>query len=194
MRYIKPKRNVPEELVNENIHFHQVLVIDQDGRQLGVMLRREALQKAYDENLDLYCVAPNANPPVCKILDFGKYHFNEQKKAKEAKKKQTITEIKPMRLSPVIDQHDFDTKLKQARGWIEDGQKVKIDMRFRGRMITRQEVGRAVMNKFIEQMSDVAQVEKAPSMEGNTMSVVLSPKKKGRQQEETKNESQSEKA
>ncbi len=194
MRYIKPKRNVPEELVNENIHFHQVLVIDQDGRQLGVMLRREALQKAYDENLDLYCVAPNANPPVCKILDFGKYHFNEQKKAKEAKKKQTITEIKPMRLPPVIDQHDFDTKLKQARGWIEDGQKVKIDMRFRGRMITRQEVGRAVMNKFIEQMSDVAQVEKAPSMEGNTMSVVLSPKKKGRQQEETKNESQSEKA
>ena len=194
LRYIKPKRNVPEELVNENIHFHQVLVIDQDGRQLGVMLRREALQKAYDENLDLYCVAPNANPPVCKILDFGKYHFNEQKKAKEAKKKQTITEIKPMRLSPVIDQHDFDTKLKQARGWIEDGQKVKIDMRFRGRMITRQEVGRAVMNKFIEQMSDVAQVEKAPSMEGNTMSVVLSPKKKGRQQEETKNESQSEKA
>ncbi len=109
MRYIKPKRNVPEELVNENIHFHQVLVIDQDGRQLGVMLRREALQKAYDENLDLYCVAPNANPPVCKILDFGKYHFNEQKKAKEAKKKQTITEIKPMRLPPVIDQHDFDT-------------------------------------------------------------------------------------
>ena len=111
-------------------------------------------------------------------MDYGKYHFNEQKKAREAKKKQHTTEIKPLRLSPVIDQHDFDTKLKQARKWTEDGQKVKIDMRFRGRMITRKEVGEQIMNKFIEQMADCAVVEKAPNMEGNTMSVVLSPKKK----------------
>ena len=178
MHYNKPKRNVPEELVNENIHFHEVLVIGPTGEQLGVMMRREAIEKAYEMNLDLYCVAPNAQPPVCKIMDYGKYHFNEQKKAREAKKKQHTTEIKPLRLSPVIDQHDFDTKLKQARKWTQDGQKVKIDMRFRGRMITRKEVGEQIMNKFIEQMADCAVVEKAPNMEGNTMSVVLSPKKK----------------
>ncbi|MBQ6223348.1 MAG: translation initiation factor IF-3 [Solobacterium sp.] len=178
LHYNKPKRNVPEELVNENIHFHEVLVIGPAGEQLGVMMRREAIEKAYEMNLDLYCVAPNAQPPVCKIMDYGKYHFNEQKKAREAKKKQHTTEIKPLRLSPVIDQHDFDTKLKQARKWTEDGQKVKIDMRFRGRMITRKEVGEQIMNKFIEQMADCAVVEKAPNMEGNTMSVVLSPKKK----------------
>lgn len=178
MQYIKPKRNVPEELVNENIPFKEVLVIGPDGEQLGTMLRREALEKASEMDLDLFCVAPNAQPPVCKILDYGKYHFAEQKKAREAKKKQHVTEIKPLRLSPVIDQHDFDTKLKQARKWAEDGQKVKVDMRFRGRMITRKEVGEQVMNKFIEQISDIATVDKAPSMEGNTMSVVLSPKNK----------------
>ncbi|MEE3486581.1 MAG: translation initiation factor IF-3 [Bulleidia sp.] len=177
LRYIKPKRNVPEELVNENIHFREVLVIGPEGEQLGTMMRREAIQAARDMGLDLYCVAPNAQPPVCKILDFGKYHFNEQKKAREAKKKQHVTEVKPLRLSPVIDQHDFDTKLAHAKEWIEDGQKVRIDMKFRGRMITRKEVGEAVMNKFIEQISDIAQVDKKPSMEGNTMSVVLSPRK-----------------
>ena len=178
LKYIKPKRNVPEELVNENIKFHEVLVIGQEGEQLGVMDRRRAIQTAQDMGLDLYCVAPNAKPPVCKILDFGRYHFNEQKKAREAKKKQHTTEIKPLRLSPVIDQHDFDTKLKQARKWMEEGQKVKIDMRFRGRMITRKEVGEAVMKKFIEQISDIAVVDKQPNMDGNTMSVVLSPRKK----------------
>ena len=178
LHYVKPKRNVPEELVNENIRFHEVLVIGQNGEQLGVMMRREALQLAYDQNLDLYCVAPNAQPPVCKILDYGKFHFSEQKKAREAKKKQHVTEIKPLRLSPVIDQHDFDTKLKQARKWLETGQKVKADMRFRGRMITRKEVGEQIMNKFMEELSDIAVIEKAPKLEGNTMSVVLSPRKK----------------
>lgn len=178
MQYIKPKRNVPEELVNENIHFREVLVIGPEGQQLGTMMRREALEKAYDLGLDLYCVAPNAKPPVCKILDYGKFHFNEQKKARESKKKQQVTEVKPLRISPVIDQHDFETKLKQGRGWLEAGQKVKLDMRFRGRMITRKEVGELVMKKFIEASADIAVVDKQPSMEGNTMSVVLSPKKK----------------
>lgn len=176
MRYIRPKRSVPEDLVNENIRFKEVLVIGPNGEQLGTMMRREAIQKAYDMDLDLYCVAPKAKPPVCKILDYGKHKFNEQKKAREAKKKQHVTEVKPMRLSPVIDQHDFQTKVKQASKWLEDGQKVKLDMRFRGRMITRKEVGRKVMDDFIEALSDVAQVDKKPSMEGNTMSVVISPK------------------
>ena len=175
---LNTKRNkINDDLVNENIHFHEVLVIGPEGEQLGTMMRREAIEKAYEYGLDLMCVAPQGKPPVCKIIDYGKYRFNEQKKAREAKKKQHVTELKPLRLSPVIDEHDFETKLNQARKWAEDGQKVKIDMRFRGRMITRQDVGREVINRFLSKMADIAVVEKNPSMEGNTLSVVLSPKK-----------------
>lgn len=141
-------------------------------------MRREALDIAYNQELDLLCVAPNAVPPVCKVLDYGRYRFEQQKKAKEAKKKQHVTEVKPLRLSPVIDKHDFDTKMRHARSWIEDGMKVKVDMRFRGRLITRLEVGKKIMNSFIEEISDIANVEKRPSLEGNTMSTVLAPKKK----------------
>lgn len=167
-----------DELVNENIRFKEVLVIGPEGEQLGVMMRREALEKAFDYEMDLFCVAPNGNPPVCKIMDYGRYRFELQKKNKEAKKKQHVTELKTIRLSPVIDIGDFNTKLRHAIDWVQDGMKVKVDMRFRGRMITRQVVGKEVMNQFIEQISEFASVEKAPSMEGNTMSVVLSPKKK----------------
>ena len=167
-----------DDFVNENIRFKEVLVIGPSGEQLGVLLRREALEKAYEQDLDLLCVAPNAVPPVCKILDYGKYRFEQQKKAKEAKKNQHVTEVKPLRLSPVIDTHDFDTKVKQARGWLENGMKVKDDMRFRGRMITRQDVGREIMNNFITTLSDVSNVEKQPKLEGNILSVVISPKKK----------------
>ncbi len=176
--YNTKKNKGPTDLVNEDIRFREVLVIGPDGEQLGVMMRREALEKAYDMDLDLLCVAPNAKTPVCKILDYGKYHFEAQKKAREAKKKQHVTEIKSLRVSPVIDQHDFDTKVSRAREWIEDGQKVRIDMRFRGRMITRQEVGKEVINKFTEAISDIAVTDKAPALEGNTMSVVYSPRKK----------------
>ena len=167
-----------EDLVNENIRFKEVLVIDQNGNQLGILSRNEALDRAYDANLDLLCVAPNGNPPVCKFIDYGRYRFEQQKKTRESKKNQHVTEIKPIRVSPVIDQHDFDTKLKQARKWLEEGIKVKVDMRFRGRMMTRQEVGKTVMNNFVEATADIAGVEKQPSLEGNIMSVVLSPKKK----------------
>lgn len=142
------------------------------------MSRFDALNKAYDQELDLLCVAPNAQPPVCKILDYGRYRFEAQKKAKEAKKNQHNTELKPLRLSPVIDVNDFNTKFKQAKGWIESGMKVKVDMRFRGRMMTRQEVGLKVMNDFISQLSDIANVDKQPKLEGNIMSCVLMPKKK----------------
>lgn len=176
--FISKKVMTNDDLVNENIRFKEVLVIGPKGEQLGVMMRREALEKAYDYELDLLCVAPNGNPPVCKIVDYGRYRFEAQKKAKEAKRNQHVIEVKPMRLSPVIDTHDFETKLRQARNWVEDGMKVKIDMRFRGRLITRLEVGKKVMNSFVEQMSDIASVEKAPALEGNTMSVVLTPKKK----------------
>ena len=154
------------------------MVIGPEGEQLGVLLRREALAKAEEYELDLLCVSPGSNPPVCKILDYGRYRFEAQKKAKEAKKNQHTNEIKPLRLSPVIDDHDFETKLKQARKWLESGMKVKIDMRFRGRLITRQEVGKKVLNDFIEKTSDLSSVEKNPKLEGNTLSCVLSPKKK----------------
>ena len=170
--------NVNDDLVNEKIRFKEVMVIDKDGTKLGIKLRREALDIAYNQELDLLCVAPNATPPVCKVLDYGRYRFEQQKKAKEAKKKQHVTEIKPLRLSPVIDKHDFDTKMRHARSWIEDGMKVKVDMRFRGRLITRLEVGKKIMNSFIEEIADIANVEKRPSLEGNTMSAVLAPKKK----------------
>ena len=172
--------NVNDDLVNEKIRFKEVLVIGPTGQQLGVKTRLEALEIAYSQNLDLLCVSPNSNPPVCKILNYGKYHFEQQKKAKEAKKKQHVTEVKPLRLSPVIDTHDFETKLRQARKWAEDGMKVKIDMRFRGRMMTRVEVGTKIMDEFVEAMSDVANVERKPKLEGNTMSCVLTPKKAGK--------------
>jgi len=172
-------RRKNDDLVNDNIHFKEVLVIGPQGEQLGTMLRREALDAAYDYDLDLYCVAPNAQPPVCKIMDYEKYRFEQQKKAREAKKKQQVTEVKPLRLSPVIDKHDFDTKLKQASKWLESGKKVKVDMRFRGRLITRQEVGMKTMDEFCESLAELGTVEKKPALEGRIMSCVIAPKKKG---------------
>lgn len=173
----KNRRPEINDMVNEDIYFKEVLVIGTDGQQLGVLSRKDALNAAYDQDLDLLCVAPNAQPPVCKIIDYGRYRFEEQKKQREAKKNQHVTEVKALRVSPVIDQHDFDTKLKRSREWIMDGQKVRIDMRFRGRMMTRQEIGKQILDKFTEQISDIADVSKAATMEGNTMSVVYSPKK-----------------
>lgn len=187
----KNRRKEPNDMVNDDIRFKEVLVIGVGGEQLGVMSSQEALEKAQEAELDLLCVAPNAKTPVCKIIDYGRYRFEEQKKARDAKKKQHTTEIKALRVSPVIDQHDFDTKLKRAREWIEGNQKVRIDMRFRGRMITRQEVGKEVIAKFTDGISDIAEVSKTPSMEGNTMSVVYSPKKGNKVE---KNESKSEEA
>ena len=177
VKFNKNRHKEPTDIVNEAIRDREVLVIGSDGTQLGVMSRRDALQKAYDEDLDLLCVAPNAQPPVCKIIDYGRYRFEQQKTEREAKKNQQTAEMKSLRVSPVIDQHDFDTKVKRAKEWLSDGQKVKIDMRFRGRMITRQEVGKQVLDKFTEQVSDVADVTKPPMLEGNTMSVTFSPKK-----------------
>ncbi len=170
--------NVNNDLFNEKIPFKEVLVIDANGKQLGVMSRKDALNLASRQNLDLLCVAPKAKPPVCKVLDYGRYHFEQQKKAKEAKRKQHVVEMKSLRLSPVVDTHDFDTKVRHAQKWIESGMKVKVDMRFRGRLITRQEVGRKIMNDFIDALTEVATVEKKPQLEGNTMSVTLAPKKK----------------
>lgn len=172
------KRLVQGDLVNEDIRFKEVLVIGAQGEQLGILTRREALDRASDANLDLLCVSPNGNPPVCKILDYGRYRYEQQKRTREAKKNQAVTQIKPLRLSPVIEEHDFNTKLRHARSWLDEGIKVKVDMRFRGRLITRLEVGKKTMNAFIEACNDLGSVEKTPKLEGNTMSCVISPIKK----------------
>lgn len=154
------------------------MVIGPNGEQYGVMSRNEALDKAEEVNLDLFCVSPGANPPVCKILDYGRHRYEQQKRAREAKKNQHVTQIKSLRLSPVIEEHDFNTKLRHARKWLEEGSKVKIDMRFRGRLITRVEVGKKTMNQFLDETKDLGSAEKRPKLEGNTMSVVISPAKK----------------
>ncbi len=172
------RRNMPGDLVNESIRFREVLVIAPDGESLGVMSRSQALDAAYDYELDLVCVAPKAKPPVCRVMDYGKYRFEQQKKAKEAKRNQHVTEVKGVRLSPVIDSNDFNTKVRQAKGWLEDGNRVKVDMRFRGRMMTRQDVGKKVMDDFIDELSEVGTVDKRPKLEGNTMSCTITPIKK----------------
>lgn len=174
IRKVAPN-NVNTDIVNEKVRFKEVMVIDNDGNKLGVMSSKDALEKAYSEDLDLLCVAPKAQPPVCKILDYGKWRFENQKKAKEAKKKQAVVEMKALRLPPNIDKGDFDTKMRHARKFIEHGNKVKLDMRFRGRLITRVDVGKVAMNKFIEEIADIAVVEAKPKLEGNTMSCVLAP-------------------
>lgn len=171
VKVISNKKN--EDLVNDLIRFKEMMVIGPAGEQLGILMRREALAKAEEFDLDLLCVAPNAQPPVCKILDYGRYRFEASKKAKEAKKKQHVTEVKPLRLSPVIDVGDFETKLSQAKKWLLSGKKVRIDMRFRGRLITRVEVGNKTMNEFINRLSDISVVESAPKLEGNSMSATL---------------------
>lgn len=177
MKYISNRRN-QGDLVNERIRFKEVLVIGPEGEQLGILTRDEALTRAESYELDLLCVSPNANPPVCKILDYGRYRYEQQKRAREAKKRQHVTQVKSLRLSPVIEEHDFNTKLRHARKWLESGHKVKVDMRFRGRMMTRVEVGRKTMDQFIEDTKDLGSAENRPKLEGNTMSVTISPVKK----------------
>lgn len=130
------------------------------------------------KNLDLVCVAPQAKPPVCKIIDYGKYRFEAQKKAKEAKKNQKIQDTKEIRLSQVIDKHDIDTKLKNARKFIEKGDKLKVSMRFRGRQMAHTDLGMAVMKQFLEGIEDIVVVEKQPKLEGNNLFMYLAPKKK----------------
>lgn len=153
-------------------------MIDDTGEQVGVISTSDALERAVQKSLDLVCVAPKGNPPVCKIIDYGKYRFEAQKKAKEAKKNQKIQDTKEVRISPVIDEHDLDTKLKNARKFIDKGDKVKVSMRFRGRQMAHTSIGMAVMKKFISGIEDVALVEKQPKLEGNNMFMFIAPKKK----------------
>ncbi|MBA1434622.1 translation initiation factor IF-3 [Bombilactobacillus bombi] len=162
-------------IVNEKIRAREVRVISVGGEQLGVKSKSEALRLAEQAHLDLVVVSPNAKPPVARIMDYGKYRFELQKKDREARKKQKIVSIKEVRLSPTIEQNDFDTKLKNARKFLEKGAKVKVSIRFRGRAITHKEIGRDVLEKMAAATKDVATVITHPKMDGRSMFLMLAP-------------------
>ena len=142
------------------------------------MSSKEAYNIAVQHDLDLLCVAPNANPPVCKIINYGKYRFEQQKKARESKKKQHVVELKEVQLTPQIGDHDLETKSKAARKFLLDGNKVKVGVRFRGRQMTHIEVGEEVLNKFIASLADISSAEKKTSMDGKWLTGIISPKSK----------------
>ena len=167
--------NTKDTLTNEEIDFPQVRVIGPEGEQLGIMSSNQALQMAYDKGLDLCLMAAQATPPVCKIMDFGKFRFEREKREKEAKKKQQTVELKEIQLSPRIDTHDFETKAKQGRKFLEAGNKVRVVMRFRGREMSHMAIGREIIDKFAEVCSDVGTVDKKPAVDGRIMSMVISP-------------------
>ena len=165
-----------ENLINEEIRDKEVRVIDTDGTMLGVMSIDEALNLAAEKRLDLVNISPNAKPPVCKILDYGKYRYELQKKEKEAKKKQKTMQVKEIRLSTFIEDHDIQVKAKTASKFLQDGDKVKVSLRFRGRERDYKDKGMAVMQSFAEIVSEVGVVEKKPVFEGRSLTMVLGPK------------------
>ena len=168
---------IKQELpINGQIREKEVQVIDENGQKLGVMQTREAIEIAKEKNLDLVLVAPTGKPPVCKIMNYGKYKFEQSKKEKEARKKQKTVELKEIRITPNIDSHDFEFKCKNARKFLEDGAKVKITVRFRGRELNYVKLGETTLNKFSESLEDIANVERKPMLEGKNMFLVLSRK------------------
>ena len=168
---------IKQELpINTQIRAKEVQLIGDNGEKLGIVSLNEALEKAGEKNLDLVLVAPNANPVVCKIMNYGKYKFEQAKKEKEAKKKQKVLEVKELRVTPNIEEHDFGFKAKNARKFLTDGNKVKITVRFRGREVNNAKSGENVLNKFIEDLKDIATVEKQPKLEGRNMFTILAKK------------------
>lgn len=164
-------------ILNESIRAREVRLINVEGEQVGVVSRNEALRQASDAGLDLALISPNAKPPVAKILDYGKYRFEQQKKLKESRKNSKQVSVKEIRLSPTIEGNDFETKLKHARKFLEkEGAKVRVSIRFRGRAITHKELGQQVLEKMAEETSDIAVVTSRPKMEGRQMFLMLSPK------------------
>ena len=169
-----PSRDGPR--VNDEIRAPQVRLIDQDGEMQGVMSARVAVQRAYAVGLDLLEISPNADPPVVKILDFGKYKYELQKKRNEAKKKQKVIEIKEIKVRPNIDENDYQVKMRAMKSFIEEGDKVKVTLRFRGREMAHQEIGVRVLERIKTEMDPVSKVEQMPRMENRQMVMVLSPR------------------
>nr|WP_222927244.1 translation initiation factor IF-3 [Thermosediminibacter litoriperuensis] len=162
--------------VNYEIRAREVRVIDTDGKQLGIMPLKEALRIAQERQLDLVKVAPQAKPPVCKIMDYGKYKYEQSKKEKEARKNQKVISIKEIRMSPNIEEHDFQVRVKNALRFLDDGNKVKVTIRFRGREITHTQLGEDVLKRLADSVREKGVVEKPPVIEGRNMVMILSPK------------------
>ena len=163
--------------MNERIRHREIRVIDEDGAQLGVMTPRDALAIARGRGIDLIEVAPQAQPPVCRIMDYGKFKYDQAKKEKDAAKKHKQSELKGIQMFPNIEEHDFEVKVRSAIKFLEDGDKVKVTVRFKGRQITHPEFGRQQMDKVVQMTSQVGQVEKPAAFEGRMMTMILSPSK-----------------
>lgn len=170
-------RRTPAVRINERIRVPEVRVIDDEGEQLGVMDVRDAIRQAREKGLDLVEVAPTAEPPVCRIIDFGKYQYEAKKKASEAKKKQVTITVKEVKFRPGTDEHDYSYRMKHAREWLQEGDKVKATIWFRGREMTHRELGARILEKLESDLSDVGEVEARPRMEGNQMFIIFGPKR-----------------
>ena len=163
-------------MINEEIRDREVRLIDQDGEQLGVMPTRQALELAEEKQLDLVKIAPQARPPVCKLMDYGRYRFEQSKREREIRKNQKIITIKEVRLSATIEDHDVDVKYKNAVKFLQEGNKLKVTIRFRGRQITHSEIGSQVMKEFAERIAEYGVVERRPLLEGRNMIMIVAPK------------------
>ena len=164
-----------QTLLNEEITAKEIRVVTADGEPLGIMSSKEALKIAYEKELDLVMIAPMATPPVCKIMDYGKFCFEKQKREKEAKKKQQTVELKEIQLSCRIDTHDYETKMNQAKKFLTAGNKVRVVMKFRGREMSHMAIGREILEKVLEDVKDVGSCDKKPVLDGRFMSMVISP-------------------
>lgn len=162
--------------MNHEIKAREVRLIGPDGKQLGIMSLKDALRHAQDAQLDLVKIASDAKPPVCKVMDFGKFKYEQSKREKEARKNQKIINIKEIRMNPTIDEHDFQVRLKNTLKFLKDGDKVKVSIRFRGRQMAHTKLGEEVLNKMAENIKELGVVERAPKMEGRNMIMILSPK------------------
>ena len=167
-----------ELMINEEIKAKEVRVVGVDGEAIGIMSSDDALKLAYDKGYDLVLMAPQAQPPVCRIMDYGKYRFERDKKEKEAKKKQQVIELKEIQLSCRIDTHDFETKARHAQKFLESGNKVRVVMRFKGREMSHMAIGQEIMKKFEEACSEYGNIDKPPVLDGRLLSMVVSPLKK----------------
>ncbi|MBO5620763.1 MAG: translation initiation factor IF-3 [Butyrivibrio sp.] len=162
--------------VNEDIRDKEIRVIGSDGSQLGILATKDALEKAYDEDKDLVMIAPNAQPPVCKIMDFGKFLFEQSKREKEAKKNQKVMDVKEVKMSSTIDTHDFETKVNQAMKFLKNGDRLKVEVRFRKRTVAHPQFGEELLKKFAAAVSEIGVVDKQPKMEGRSFVMYVSPK------------------
>ena len=178
MAYVNNNNNNKGQRINEMIRVREVRLIDDEGNQLGIVATQDALRMAKDKDLDLVEVSPHANPPVCKILDYGKYRFEQEKKLRDAKKNQKVLKLKEIRMQPKIGSGDLDTKAKHIQEFLDEGDKVKVTIRFRGRELAHTELGFEVLNEVLKRLTSAYNVDKPAAMDGRNMSMTISPKAK----------------